>query len=67
MIVKWKGLGNRITNGEEKGKNARGKERKGETERTSSSNLSIFIHTTLETHGTNVIFIKTLKASISKI
>lgn len=50
-----------------KGENARGKERKGETERTSSSNLSIFIHTTLETHGTNVIFIKTLKDSISKI
>lgn len=53
MEVKWKGLGNRITNGEEKGKNARDKERRGEervTEKTSSSNLSIFIHTTLETH-----------------
>ena len=67
MIVKWKGLGNRITNGEEKGKNARDEERRGEPERTSSSNLSNFIHTTLETHGTNVIFIETLKVSISKI
>lgn len=33
MEVKWKGLGNRITNGEEKGKNARDKERRGESDR----------------------------------